>query len=231
MLKLATNHSAALATSKKMIAFLHTSPIHIDTFEKLVRKFDKNIETNHFVNEKLLETALTNGETDVVSFKKEIELIKKENPSLLICTCSTYGEECDNDSTINRIDKPIIEYIVQNYEKIGLAFTANSTKEVSQNLLLKISSELNKKIELLNCDCSEYWSCFESKDFNAYEKGIADKIKTMESKVDVIFLAQASMEGAKKHLTEISKEVLSSPEFGIEKLIKKHKDSVQHVKK
>ena len=211
-----------------MIAFLHTSPIHIETFEKLVRKLDKNVEIKHFVNEKLLETALINGETDVVSFKKEIELIKKENPSLLICTCSTYREECDNDSSINRIDKPIIEYIVQNYEKIGLAFTANSTKEVSQNLLLKISSELNKKIEILNCDCSEYWSCFENKDFNGYEKGIAEKIKIMESKVDVIFLAQASMEGAKKHLTEISKEVLSSPEFGIEKLIKKHKASVQH---
>ena len=69
-----------------MIAFLHTSPIHIETFEKLVRKFDENMEINHFVNEKLLETALINGKTDVVSFKKEIELIKKENPSLLICT-------------------------------------------------------------------------------------------------------------------------------------------------
>jgi len=164
-----------------------------------------------------------NGKTDVVSFKNEIELIKKENPSLLICTCSTYGEECDSDSSISRIDKPIIEYIVQNYEKIGLVFTANSTKEVSQNLLLKISSKIDKKIEILSCDCSEYWACFENGDFDKYEKGIAKKIKIMESKVDVIFLAQASMEGAKKHLTTISKEVLSSPEFGIEKLIKKIK--------
>ena len=211
-----------------MIAFLHTSPIHIDTFEKLVRKFDDNIEIKHFVNEKLLETALSNGETDVVSFKNEIELIKKEKPSLLICTCSTYGEECDNNSSVDRIDKPIIEYIVHNYEKVGLAFTAKSTKEVSQNLLLKISSELNKKIEILNCDCSEYWSYFEKEDFDGYEKGIAEKIKLMESKVDVIFLAQASMEGAKKHLTRISKEVLSSPEFGVDKLIKKHKASIQH---
>ena len=68
------------------------------------------------------------------SVKKEIELIKKENPSLLICTCSTYGEECDNDSSIYRIDKPIVEYIVQNFKKIGLVYTANSTKKVSENL-------------------------------------------------------------------------------------------------
>jgi hypothetical protein len=229
VLKHATNHTQTRCTqAKKMIAFLHTSSIHIDTFEKLVRKFDKNIEIKHFVNEKLLESALINGETDVVSFKKEIELIKKENPSLLICTCSTYGEECDNDSSIYRIDKPIVEYIVQNFKKIGLVYTANSTKKVSENLLLKISSELNKQIEISNCDCSEFWSYFEKKDFSGYEKGIAKKIELLESKVDVIFLAQASMEGAKKYLKQMKKEVLSSPEFGINELINKHKASVQH---
>nr|WP_320000578.1 hypothetical protein [uncultured Draconibacterium sp.] len=51
----------------------------------------------------------------------------------------------------------------------------------------------------------------------------------MESKVDVIFLAQASMEGAKKYLKQIKKEVLSSPEFGISELIKKQKANTQHA--
>jgi hypothetical protein len=204
-----------------MIAFLHTSPIHIDTFEKLVRKFDKNIEIKHFVNEKLLESALINGETDVVSFKKEIELIKKENPSLLICTCSTYGEECDNDSSIYRIDAPIVEYIVSNYNKIGLAYTANSTKMVSENLIHKVSMQLNKQIEILNCDCSEFWTKFETKDIEGYEKGIAEKIEQIKSEVDVVFLAQASMEGVRNYLSDLKKEVLSSPEFGVKELLKK----------
>nr|WP_321485777.1 hypothetical protein [uncultured Draconibacterium sp.] len=212
-----------------MIAFLHTSEVHIDRFEKLVRKYDSNATVKHFVNEKLLETALSNGKTDVKSFRSEIELIKRERPSIIICTCSTYGEECDNDYHIHRIDKPIVEYIVQNFKKIGLVYTANSTKKVSENLLLKVSSELNKQIEILNCDCSEFWSYFEKKDFRGYEKGIAKKIELLESKVDVIFLAQASMEGAKKYLKQIKKEVLSSPEFGISELIKKQKASTQHT--
>ncbi|WP_369048475.1 hypothetical protein [Tenacibaculum sp. UWU-22] len=204
-----------------MIAFLHTSEIHIQRFEKLVRKYDKNVTVKHFVNEKLLETALLSGKADSELFKNEIENIKKKNPSLLICTCSTYGEECDNHTTVYRIDKPVIEYMVQNYTKIGLAFTAHSTKKVSENLILKVASELNKQIEILNCDCSEFWTYFENKDIEKYEKGIAKSIEQIASKVEVVFLAQASMEGAKTYLTDLKKEVLSSPEFGIKKLLKK----------
>ncbi len=206
-----------------MIAFLHTSPAHIDTFERLVRKFDKEIKIAHFVNEQLLKSALSSGKTDTLSFKKEITLIKKEKPSLIICTCSTYGEECDSDPSIVRIDNPIIEYIVHNYKKIGLVFTANSTKEVSKNLLLLTSSKINKNIEILSCDCSEYWHWFETGDLYQYERGIANKIKSLKSKVDVIFLAQASMEGVRKYLIEIPEEIVSSPEFGVKKLIKKIK--------
>ena len=51
-----------------MIAFLHTSPIHIETFEKLVRKLDKNVEIKHFVNEKLLETGVVLVEGDNVTY-------------------------------------------------------------------------------------------------------------------------------------------------------------------
>ena len=100
-----------------------------------------------------------------------------------------------------------------------MIFTANSTKKVSENLILKVSSELNKQIEILNCDCSKLWAFFESKNIEAYEKGIAKEIKKIESKVDVIFLAQASMEGAKNYLNDLNKDIFSSPEFGVKKLI------------
>ena len=204
-----------------MIAFIHTSEIHIERFEKLVRKYDKDVRVEHFVNEKLLDTAMLNGVADSESFRRQIEIIKKKKPSLIICTCSTYGEECDNDSSIYRIDAPIVEYIVSNYNKIGLAYTANSTKMVSENLIHKVSMQLNKQIEILNCDCSEFWTKFETKDIEGYEKGIAEKIEQIKSEVDVVFLAQASMEGVRNYLSDLKKEVLSSPEFGVKELLKK----------
>ena len=203
-----------------MIAFLHTSEVHIARFGALVRKYDEAITIRHYVNEKLLETALLNGKTDTPTFDNEIETIRKEAPSLLICTCSTYGKECDKYDDVERIDEPIGAYLVANYNTIGLVYTANSTKTVSEDLLFKMAFDQNKEIKVVNCDCSDYWTHFEQGNYVAYEKGIAEKIKSIESNVDVVFLAQASMEGAKKYLTDITKKVFSSPEFGIKTFLR-----------
>ena len=202
-----------------MIAFLHTSKVHIDRFEALVKKFNPSIETKHFVNKTLLDNALNNGHTDAALFSKEIAAIRKEAPSLVICTCSTYGAESDNHENVLRIDKPIIEYMVKNHFKIGLVYTANSTKTVSEDLLLETAETQQKPIEITLCDCSEYWPYFEAGNLEAYRKNIANTIRNIADKVDVIFLAQASMEGAKNYLTDLKVPIYTSPEFGIKTLI------------
>ncbi len=204
-----------------MIAFLHTSKIHIDKFERLVKKNNPKISIKHVVNEDLLSYAIKKGSTDSVNFKKEVSTIKNLNPKLIICTCSTYGEECDKTNFIERIDQPIANYLVSNFKKIGLAYTASSTKVVSKNLILKIAKEKNKNIEIVNCDCSSSWKYYETNNFNSYAKSIADKIKTIENDVEVIFLAQASMEGCKEFLNDFSNKIYSSPEFGIKEYLKK----------
>jgi len=127
---------------------------------------------------------------------------------------------CDETNNIKRIDFPIASYLVTNYTKIGLVFTAKSTEKVSRNLLNTVANHQEKEINIINCDCSEAWIHFENNDMNAYETTIANKVKKTATKVDVIFLAQASMEGAKKHLNSINKRVFSSPEFGIKSYLK-----------
>lgn len=204
-----------------MIAFLHTSNIHIDKFEKLVRKFNSDVPIRHFVNADILTYALKEGKTDSDSFKNEVLKIKNQNPDLIICTCSTYGEECDKNNVIERIDEPIAKFLVSNYTKIGLAYTANSTKKVSENLILNISKKHKKNIEIVDCDCSSSWKYYETNDFENYAKSITKKIKSIENDVEVIFLAQASMEGCMNYLKDFSKKIYSSPEFGIKEYLTK----------
>ena len=69
---------------------------------------------------------------------------------------------------------------------------------MSKTSLSKIASEQQRKIQVIGCDCSEYWPYFEQGRVEQYEKGIAQRIRPFTSQVDVIFLAQASMEGASK---------------------------------
>lgn len=203
-----------------MIAFLHTSDIHIEKFQHLVRKYDKKIEVKHFVHKELLDFALEQGYTDTKSFEKELMKIRSLQPKLIICTCSTYGKECDEQKAVERIDGPIAEFLILNFKKIGLAYTAHSTKKISEELLYKTALDKNKNIQIVNCDCTGSWKYYERNDLLNYSKSIAERLMDFESQVEVIFLAQASMEGAKTYMKDFSKEVFSSPDFGVRSYLK-----------
>lgn len=202
-----------------MIAFLHTSSIHVKRFEELTKRVDPKMVTRHFVHEDLLATALLTGKTDSRGFIEEVRKIKNESPDLIICTCSTYGNECESIAAVERIDKPIAEYLVSNYTKIGLAYTAISTKVISENLILDVAKSIGKVVEVIDCDCTGSWKYFEKGDIDNYEKEIAKTIKFNTSNADVIFLAQASMENAKRYLQPFEKEVVSSAEFGVKAIL------------
>lgn len=203
-----------------MIAFLHTIASNADKFEKLVRQYDDKVVVKHFVNEDLLTTALRTGEVDLQLFKSEIETIKQEHPSLVICSCSTYGEASDQEGGVARIDRPIAEYLVSNYQKIGMAYAASSTQSASQRLLLDSAKAINKSVEIIPIDCTDCWRFFEAGQQDEYEKGIARKIQPLSEDVEVVFLAQASMEGAKRHLSSFEREILTSPDYGVKELLK-----------
>jgi len=200
------------------ITFLHTSNSHINRFEKIVKEIDKNIETEHFVNEEILETALKTGNIDVNGFRNEIARIKTGKYGRIICTCSTYGELCDNKDVF-RIDKPIAENIVSKYSKIGIAFTVNSTKEKSKSLLKKVAEKQGEQIKIIEINCEDCWQWFQEGDLKKYSIEIANRIKQKGNDFEVVFLAQASMERAKEYLVNENYKTVSSPKFGIEKYI------------
>lgn len=203
-----------------MLALLHTSPIHIARFNAILKTLNYTGTVKHYVNETILRNALAWGKTDSEGFCLEIERIKLDKPHLIICTCSTFGAECDLQNGVERIDRPIAEYLVEKHKTIGLAYTATSTKESSLDLLRKSAKKLGKTIDVIDCNCTDCWKHLEKGDQINYEKGIASNVSKIESEVDAVFLAQASMEKSKNHLNNFTKEVVTSPEYGIQQLIK-----------
>lgn len=198
-----------------MITFLHTSPLHVDRFEQLVRKYHSTIPIQHVVKESILETALVTGQLDEISFLRTIREIKQTNPTQIICTCSTYGQLCDQLPNIERIDQPIAHHIVANYSTIALAYTAESTRAVSLDLLQKTAQQQGKNIRIVECDCTHCWSYFEANDLKRYEEEIAKTIRVKTNEAEVVFLAQASMDGAIQYLEDLEQVVVSSPEYGV----------------
>jgi len=206
-----------------MLAFLHTSPIHIERFENLVRKYNNTISTKHFVNEALLKESSSTGLLDLKSFTSQIQEIKKHPVQLIICTCTTYGQASEAFENVKRIDQPLVEYLISNFSKIAMAYTVLSTRDVSKSLLEKTAIAKNKKMEIIEFDCTSSWQYFEAGDIENYEKSIAKQIRKTTLNVDVIFFAQASMEGAIQYLKDLEIEIFSIPEFGIKSFLKKIK--------
>jgi hypothetical protein len=204
-----------------MITFLHTTRVNVQRFEDLVRKYDPCIEIRHYVNEDLLQYALIQGKADGVAFREEAEQIRKESPGLIICTCSSYGDECDNVSGVERIDQPAVEYLVDKYDRIGLAYTVRSTVPISRRLIEKSALRSGKPVQVLLIDCSSCWRYLEEGDSARYEAEIANIVKNDASGAEAIFLAQASMEGAKKYLPLFTREVMASPDYGVQQFLKK----------
>ncbi|MDA3929587.1 MAG: hypothetical protein PF541_11555 [Prolixibacteraceae bacterium] len=209
-----------------MIAFFHTHPQNIERFDNLMKIIAPNQELKHFLNEAILKDAILKGEVTISTanaFRNEVLEISKLNPQLLICTCSTFGEECknlnSNNIDIKRIDYPIAKYLVNKYSKIGLAFSAKSTQNISRNLLLEIAADLNKQIEIIDIDCTKSWNYFKEGKLEDYNKSIAKNIQLKHLTTEAIFIAQASMEGAKVYLN-IEKEVVTSPAFGLNYFLK-----------
>ena len=202
------------------LAFLHTSQSHIEKFDHILNSLGSNIKQKHYIKSELIDYAIKNNKTDSINFKNIIDKIKLDKPDFIICTCSTYGEEAEKYDNVFRIDKPICEFIVNNYSKMGLVYTAKSTASISKKLLEDISKNNSKKISIIDCDCSEQWIHFEKNNIKEYEQNISNSIKKIEKNTDVIFLAQASMDGVKKILTNFKIDILSSPRYGVEQIIK-----------
>ncbi len=203
------------------ITLLHTSNAHVKRFDRIAESIGKSIEIEHHVNEELLEIAKSTGQIDRVHFEKELMKIRENNGKFIICTCSTYGNLCDENDKVYRIDKPIAEYIVSNFSNIGIAYTIASTKKISQALIEEIAKINQKPINLFEIDCQSCWNWFEKGEFEKYEREIANQIKNKADKYEVVFLAQASMEGAKNYLKNENYKVVSSPEYGMKNYIEK----------
>lgn len=182
------------------------------------------------MNGDLLEYAKLNGHVDRQGFDREISAIKEKENDIIICTCSTYGDLCDPDNMVFRIDQPIGKYIVSNYSEIGIAFTAASTKSVSRKMIIDIANAAQKTINIHEINCEDCWTWFKQDEREKYETEIAKKIKMTSGRCEVVFLAQASMEGTKKYLAKEKYEVVSSPVFGMRKYIELFKSREDKTK-
>lgn len=209
---------------RKHIAFLHTSPVHVETFERLARAADPALEVEHVVAEDLLAEAQRVGANDPALVRRVQDAMTAaaaRGAALVVCTCSTIGGAAERTpagtgSAVARIDRAMADRAVALGPRVLVVAALESTLEPTAELIRKSAVALHAEVELGHLLVAGAWAHFLRGDRAAYVDAVASAVREACSRADVIVLAQASMAPAAESLGDIGVEVLSSPALGVQ---------------
>jgi hypothetical protein len=206
------------------LTFLHTSSVHVLTFDCLLAELAPDVPARHIVDESLLQDARAAGTITPQLKQKVTDTIVDaiaHDARVLLCTCSTIGgcaEEIGRWMTapVLRVDRPMAERAVMLGSRILLAATTASTLAPTRALIFDAAQHAGKMVHVTNVLCESAWTTFEQGDHQGYLQEIVAQLRQAEPLGDVIVLAQASMAAAADLCPELSLPILSSPRLGLE---------------
>ena len=208
----------------KTLAFLHTSPVHIATFDRLLAESDPGVTARHIVDESLLDEARAAGEITAALEQRIAAALRDASApdgAVVLCTCSTIGGSAEAaskraGSVVLRVDRPMAERAVALGDRILVAAALASTLAPTRALILDAARAAGKQIDLRELLCETAWAFFERGDLAGYAQAIAKELRAAADTADVIVLAQASMAAAASLCADLGVPILSSPRLGLE---------------
>ena len=205
------------------LTLLHTSSVHIETFNTLLAELNPDLPVQHFVDEILLQEARdAAGMTPaLVQRVQQTVLDAAGDGQVVLCTCSTIGDWAEqvsliSDKTVIRVDRPMAEQAVALGSRIIVVATLASTLTPTRELIQRVAQQAHKQVEIVEALCEAAWTKFEAGDQAGYIQEIAKVLLQMASQGDVIVLAQASMAPAAELCQDLPIPILSSPRLGLE---------------
>lgn len=206
------------------IAFLHTTPVHIETFEALGREIAPDLRLTHAVREDLLAAAEKAGRVTTaldIRTREALTALAEGGASVIVCTCSTLGasaEAANEDAAVPilRIDRPMADLAVLQGHRIGIAACVPATVANTEALIAESANAVGRDFELETFLLDDIWISFREGRLDDYYQGIASRIADVAKGVDVLVLAQASMAPAAALCQNLPVPVLSSPRIGLE---------------
>jgi len=212
----------------KTLTFLHTSSVHIATFDRLLAEIAPEVPVRHVVDESLLSEARTAGAI-TPDLQRRIDATVRgaieQDAGVVLCTCSTIGG-CAEDvgrktsTPVLRVDRAMAERAVALGPRILVAAALASTLAPTRALLLDAADQAGKTVQISELLCVSAWAHFEQGDQASYLAAIAERLHSAAGDADVIVLAQASMAEAAALCTDLNVPILSSPRLGLEAAVR-----------
>lgn len=202
------------------IGFLHTSPVHVSTFEALTHELAPGALTEHVVDAALLATARSAGidavADDVVA---RLDELAGRAVGVIVCTCSTIAPVAEAAGVrvpVVRVDRPMAQKAVEIGGRTGVVVAVESTVTPTRALLEEEARRAGTRPEIEMAMADGAWVEFEAGNEAAYLDLITETARAVVLRSDVVLLAQASMLGALRGLTDLPIPVLASPNSAVQ---------------
>jgi hypothetical protein len=212
---------------RRHVAFLHTSPAHVQTFDRLVKAADPALQVDHIVDEALLSEALRVGVDDPALVQRVHHVMGQaaaNGATVVVCTCSTIGSIAEHTPSqptcaFSRIDRAMADRAVQLGPRILAVAALRSTLEPTAQLISESATALQAEVVVQTLWVEGAWLLFERGDRGAYIDAVVAAVRAAPRRFDVVVLAQASMADAADTLQDLGVAVLASPRLGVQALL------------
>ena len=216
------------------IGFLHTSPLHVATFDRLVAELtaDRAPAVVHVVDERLLDVARADGPTAsavMMGIGAALDDLAAAGVDTVVCTCSTIGGVSEQigerrGQRVIRVDRPMVERAVATapagWGRVGVVAALESTIDPTVDLLAAVAGDAGSRIDVQTLVVEGAWRRFEADDIDGYLELVARALPELGGRCDVIVLAQASMAAAADLAgPDMAMPVLSSSRLAVSSLL------------
>lgn len=211
---------------KKRLALIHTGSFLAPIFTQMVQASMPDVDVFNIVDESLIKNTVAANELTPLTSRRlagYIESAEDAGADVIMVTCSSVGPAVEAARPfvkvpVLRVDEPMADQAVHMANKIGVIATLPTTLEPTRALVQARADAQGKTIEIVTHLCQGAFEAVAAGDTDTHDRIVAQGLKELMDRVEVIVLAQASMARVVDTLSEEEKKVpiLSSPQLGVE---------------
>ncbi len=213
---------------KKTVALLHTAAGIIAQLEPIIHELIPEIRATNILDERLLSLVRETGKMSSGVCRAVLSHVvsaEEMGASAVLVTCTSITECVDYlsrfvDIPVLRIEQPMIAEAVDSGERIGVVATLPSARDSIKKRLIEESRRRDKRIVIDEIKCEGAFDALLNGRMEEHDRCIVRSLERIEGKVDVVVLAQVSMERilSGREKPNLSVPILSCPRSGVEQL-------------
>jgi Asp/Glu/hydantoin racemase len=210
------------------IAFIHTVTSLAGLFNDLSKELAPGVEVFHIADEMLLKVVLAQGGLTPFIFQRVADHVvaaERAGATVVQCTCSSISPCVDASRPLAgipvlKIDEPMVNKALTIGSRIGIAATAPTTLKPTTELVYARAGALGKSVTVESVLCEGAYAALFSGDTQTHDQIVAQVLRDLMTRNDVIILAQASMARVAQTIpvNEQLVPIIASPRLAMEHL-------------